>query len=181
MSGHNKWKQIKEKKGKTDAQKSRAFTKYARLLTVEAKKAGGRKDAPNVKAVIERARAANMPNDNIERAIRKATEAGGGAMEHITYEAYGPGGCAMIIETLTDNRNKAAQEVKHILSDYGFELAGIGSASWAFEKSRAEDGHEVWSATTTIPLSEEDGIKLIALTDALEENDEVQEVFTNAE
>jgi len=181
MSGHNKWKQIKEKKGKTDAQKSRVFTKYARLLTVEAKKSGGKKDAPNVKAVIERARAANMPNDNIERAIKKATEAGGNAMEHITYEAYGPGGCAMIIETLTDNRNKAAQEVKHILSDYGFELAGIGSASWAFEKTRAEDGREVSNATTTIPLSEEDGAKLLELVEALEENDEVQEVYTNAE
>lgn len=181
MSGHNKWKQIKEKKGKTDAQKSRVFTKYARLLTVEAKKAGGKKDAPNVKAVIERARAANMPNDNIERAIKKATEAGGGAMEQITYEAYGPGGCAMIIETLTDNKNKAAQEVKHILSDHGFALAGIGSASWAFEKKRAEDGHEIWNPTSTLSLSEEDGATLVTLTEALEENDEVQEVFTNAE
>lgn len=184
MSGHNKWKQIKEKKGKTDAQRSKVFTKYARLLTVEARKAKGRRDAPEVKAVIERARAANMPNENIDRAIKKATEAGGGEMEHITYEAYGPGGCALIIETLTDNRNKAAQEVKHILSDHGFEIAGIGAASWAFEKikpNHATGEKGGWQATTTIPLSEEDGAKLVMLTEALEENDEVQEVYTNAE
>ena len=180
MSGHNKWKQIKVKKGKTDAMRSKVFSKYSRLITMEARKTKGDRNSPELKNVIERARKENMPNDGIDRAIKKATEVGGAEMEHITYEAYGPGGCAMIIETLTDNRNKAAQEVKHILSDQGFALAGIGAASWAFEKTRTEDG-EQWLPTTTIPLSEEDGAKLIALTEALEENDEVQEVFTNAE
>jgi YebC/PmpR family DNA-binding regulatory protein len=180
MSGHNKWKQIKVKKGKTDAMRSKVFSKYSRLITMEARKTKGDRNSPELKAVIERARKENMPNDGIDRAIKKATEVGGMEMERITYEAYGPGGCAMIIETLTENRNKAAQEVKHILSDHGFALAGIGSASWAFEKKRV-DGAEIWEPTTTIPLSEEDGAKLITLTEALEENDEVQEVFTNAE
>ena len=110
MSGHNKWSQIKNKKAKTDGQKSKIFTKYARLITVEAKKAGGNRDSANVKAVIDRARGENMPNDAIDRAVKKATEVNTGSMDAITYESYGPGGCALIIEALTDNKNKTAQE-----------------------------------------------------------------------
>lgn len=176
MSGHNKWSQIKEKKGKTDAKKSQIFGKYARLITAEARKAGGSLSAPGLKAAIEKARANNMPSDNIERAIKKAVGDTSAAMELITYEAYGPGGVALIIEALTDNRNKAAQEVKHILSEHGSALAGIGSASWAFEKTP-----EGLKATTTVPLSDEDVKALETLTDALESCEEVQEVFTNAE
>ena len=97
-------------------------------------------------------------------------------MESITYEAYGPGGCALIIEALTTNRNKAAQEVKHILSDSGFELAAPGSASWAFTKEAGE-----WKPNMTVPVSEEDGKVLEDLIEKLEENDEVQDVYTNAE
>lgn len=175
MSGHNKWSQIKRQKGKTDAEKSKTFSKYARLITVESKKAKGNLDAPGLRAMIEKARAENMPNDNIERAIKKATD-NSAVMEAITYEAYGPGGCAMIIETLTDNRNKAAQEVKFILSKHGFLLAGMGAASWAFAKEGA-----VWKPTTTAPLEEADVELLEKLVEELEECDEVQEVFTNAE
>lgn len=177
MAGHNKWAQIKRQKGKTDAQKSKVFTKYARLLTVEAKKAKGDKTSASLKAVIDRARAENMPNDSIDRAINKATDQSA-AMEAITYESYGPGGCAIIIETLTDNRNKAAQEVKHILSKNGFELAAIGSATWAFEKASAGGG---WNPKTTIPLGEEDLKTLDVLVSELEDNDDVQNVYTNAE
>jgi YebC/PmpR family DNA-binding regulatory protein len=176
MSGHNKWSKIKRQKEKTDAQKSKIFSKMVKIITVEAKKAGGNKNSPGLKAAIEKAKAENVPNDNIERAIKKSTEAGA-AMESITYEAYGPGGCAIIIEALTDNRNKAAQEIKHILSDEGYELAGIGSATWAFERTPTME----WSAVTTVPISEEDGEKLGELTDALEECDEVQDIYTNAE
>lgn len=175
MAGHNKWAQIKRQKGKTDAQKSKVFGKFARLITVEAKKAGGDRNAPGVRAIVERARAENMTNDNIDRAIRRATETKE-AMEAITYEAYGPGGCALMIEALTDNKNKAAQEVKFILSEKGFALANPGSAAWAFTKEGAS-----WKPTTTVPLSEEDLEALAALVEALEDNDEVQEVFTNAE
>lgn len=176
MAGHSKWKQIKERKAKTDGAKSKIFGKFARLITVEAKKAGGNLGAPGLKAVIERARKENTPNDIIERAIKKATEAGGQAMESIIYEAYGPGGVAIIIEALTDNRNKAAQEIKHILSEQGFALASQGSASWAFKKTGM-----VWEPTMTVPLSDTDLELLENLTSKLEENDEVQEVFTNAE
>ena len=175
MSGHNKWSQIKHQKAKTDAQKSKTFSKYARLITVESKKAKGNRDSPGLRAMIEKARAENMPNENIERAIKKATD-NSAVMETITYEAYGPGGCAMIIEALTDNRNKAAQEIKFILSKHGFTLASIGAASWAFSKEGI-----VWKPTTTIPLGESDLDLLEKLVNELEENDEVQEVFTNAE
>jgi len=97
-------------------------------------------------------------------------------MESIIYETYGPGGIAVLIEALTDNRNKAAQEIKHILSLNGAELAAPGSASWAFQKT-----HEGWNPTSTMALEDVDIEKLTALVEALEENEEVQNVYTNAE
>lgn len=176
MAGHNKWSKIKRQKEKTDAQKSKVFGKMVRLITVEAKKAGGNISSPGLKAAIEKAKSFNVPNDNIERAIKKFSE-GGAAMESITYEAYGPGGCAIVIEALTDNRNKAAQEIKHILSKNGYALAGMGAATWAFTRTPDME----WEAQTTVPISEEDSEKLSLLIDELEENDEVQDVYTNAE
>lgn len=191
MAGHNKWKQIKEKKGKTDAMKSKIFGKFAKLITNEARAAKGNRDAPALRAAIERARKENMPNDNIERAIKKATEGGGAALEAVLYEGYGPGGAAMLIEVLTDNRNKAAQEIKHILSEHGGNLAGPGAAVWAFERrdpnapnSHPNDPNEDssrWKATTTVPLSDDDLEKLKKLVEELEANEDVQEVVTNAE
>jgi YebC/PmpR family DNA-binding regulatory protein len=177
MSGHNKFSKIKRLKAKTDAQKSAAFSKMAKLIQVEAKKAGGNVTSPGLKAIIERAKAIDMPNDNIDRAVKKATSADTEQMESITYEAYGPGGVAIIIEALTSNRNKAAGEIKHILSENGTSLASPGSASWAFEKS-IEEG---WVPKNTMPISEEDSQKLEKLIDELEENEEVQDVYTNAE
>jgi YebC/PmpR family DNA-binding regulatory protein len=176
MSGHNKWSKIKRQKEKTDGQKSKIFGKLVRVISVEAKKANGNLSAPGLRTAIEKARAANVPNENIERAVKKANE-GGGDLETIIYEAYGPGGCAIIIEALTSNRNKAAQEVKFILSKHNLSLAGIGSATWAFEKNLSEG----WVPKNTVPLSENDGESLGNLIDELEENDEVQDVFTNAE
>ena len=176
MSGHNKWSQIKRQKGVGDAKKSKIFSKFARLISIEAKKANGNLTAPGLKNAIEKAKASNMPSDNIERAIKKATTDKSADMEAITYEAYGPGGCAIVIEALTDNRNKAAQEIKFILSKQNFTLAGIGSATWAFEKTK-----EGWVPKTTMPLGDDDLKILETLVDELEENDEVQEVFTNVE
>lgn len=175
MAGHNKWAQIKRQKAKTDAQKSKLFSKYSKLISVEAKLAGGNLSSPSLKVIIDRAKADNMPNDSIERAVKKAsTDASD--MEAITYEGYGPGGCALVIEALTTNRNKAAQEIKHILSKNGFELAAMGAATWAFSKT-----HEGWIPNTTVPLSEEDSKLLEVIIDELEDNDEVQDVYTNAE
>jgi YebC/PmpR family DNA-binding regulatory protein len=178
MSGHNKWSKIKNKKAVTDAQKSKIFGKLVRFVAVESKKAKGDINSPGLRTAIEKAKAANVPSDNIERAIKKGQGGEGGEMEQIAYEAYGPGGCALIIEALTENRNKAAQEIKHILSENGFELATPGSALWAFDK---QIGSNEWTPKTPMQISEEDGQKLDVLIEELEENDEVQEVFTNAE
>ena len=176
MAGHNKFSKIKHQKAKNDGQKSKVFGKLVRFITVEAKKAGGNLKSPGLALAIEKAKKENMPNDTIDRAIKKATTDNSAAMENITYESYGPGGVAILIESLTDNRNKAAQEVKAILVKHGFELASPGSASWAFTK-----GPEGLVPNMTMPLEDADIEKLHALVEALEENDEVQEVFTNAE
>src|SRR3989338_4808275 len=192
MAGHSKWKQIREKKGKTDAKKSQIFSRYAKLITNEARAAKGNKDAPSLRAAIERARKENMPSDNIERAIKKATESGGAALESILYEAYGPGGVALLIEVLTDSRNRTAGEIKHLLAENGGNLASPGAAVWAFEKvghtntPPAADGSAPlikgdWIATTTVPLEDADLEKLDKLVEVLEANDDVQEVVTNAE
>jgi transcriptional/translational regulatory protein YebC/TACO1 len=143
---------------------------------MEAKKVNGNISSPSLKAVIDRAKAADMPNDSIDRAIKKAMGANEADMETITYEAYGPAGVAIMIEALTSNRNKAAAEVKHILSQNNTSLASSGSASWAFEKTA-----EGWMPKTMVVVPEEDVPKLEKLIDDLENNDEVQEIYTNAE
>ena len=173
MSGHNKFSKIKRLKAKNDAQKSSVFTKLAKMIQVEAKKSGGTMSA-GLRAAVEKARSFDMPNDNIDRAIKKASAAE--QMEEVTYEAYGPGGVAIIVEALTPNKNKAAAEVKHILSKHGTSLASSGSASWAFEKTA-----EGWVAKTMAPILQEDADALQRLIDDLEENEEVQDVYTNAE
>jgi len=178
MSGHNKWSKIKNKKAVTDAAKSKIFSKMAKLIATASKEAGGDVTSPTLRAAIDKAKEYNMPADNIERAVKKGAGSDAEAMEAITYEAYGPGGSALVIEALTTNRNKAAQEVKHILSKNGFELAKPGSASWAFVKN--QETHEL-EPTATVPLSEEDGEKLESLIEELEDNEEVQNVYTNVE
>ncbi|MDO8430606.1 MAG: YebC/PmpR family DNA-binding transcriptional regulator [Candidatus Taylorbacteria bacterium] len=176
MSGHNKFSKIKHQKAKNDGQKSKIFGKLVRFISVEAKKAGGNIKSPGLALAIEKAKKENMPNDTIDRAIKKATTDNSAAMENITYEAYGPGGIAILIHALTDNRNKAAQEIKAILVRHEATLAAPGSASWAFTK-----GPEGMVANMTMPLPDADILKLQALVEALEENDEVQDVYTNAE
>lgn len=176
MSGHNKWSKIKRKKEAGDAHKSKVFGKLARLIAVESKKAGGNMSAPALRAAIEKARKENMPSDNIDRAIKKGAGGEQAAMETLLYEAYGPAGVAMMIEALTDNRNKAAAEIKHLLSKNGVSLAAQGAASWAFTKTA-----EGWQPNTTTDLSDEDLEKLDTIVTELENNDEVQSVFTNAD
>jgi transcriptional/translational regulatory protein YebC/TACO1 len=175
MSGHNKWSKIKNKKAVTDARKGKVYTKMAKIIGVEVKKANGDINAAGVQAAVRKAREYNVPNENIERALKKNDNAV--QMESIIYEAYGPGGVAIIIEALTDNRNKAAGEIKHILAENNTALAAPGSASWAFTKS-TEEGYV---PNMMVTLSDEDGSKLEKLIDELDDNDEVQEVYTNAE
>ncbi len=174
MSGHSKWSKVKNRKAVTDKVKSKINTKMAKLISVAVKMANGDIKSANVQTAIKKARENNVPNDNIERALKKNDNSV--AMESILYEAYGPGGVALIIDVLTDNRNKAAAEVKHILAESGSALAAPGSASWAFEKTI-----EGYMPKTMAQISEEDGAKLNKLIEDLEDNDEVQEIYTNAE
>jgi YebC/PmpR family DNA-binding regulatory protein len=176
MSGHNKWSQIKNKKGAEDAKKSKIFSKYSKLITSESKKANGNISSPTLAAVIELAKRENMPKDTIDRAIKKGTDSGTVNMESITYETYGPGGSAIIIETLTDNKNRTAPEIRHMLTKNGCELAQPGAASWAFKKEGTK-----WIAQTLVDLSDADLELLSKLVEELEALEDVQEVFTNAE
>lgn len=178
MAGHNRWTQIKRQKSVTDAKKSKIFSKIVRYIAVEARLSQG-KDSPGLRSAIEKAKKVNMPSENIERAVKKASEPGVN-MENITYEAYGPGGVGIIIETLTDSKNRTAQEIKHILSKNGFALGGIGSVVWGFNKEKTEEGM-IWKPNILTPLSDTDLGLLEKLVDELEENDDVQDVYTNAE
>ena len=178
MSGHNKWTQIKHKKAITDSKRSKIFSKLVRYIGVEARLSNG-EESPGLRAAIEKAKKVNMPKSVIEKAIKKWSDPKT-HMERITYETYGPGGVGIIIETLTDSKNRTAQDVKHILSKNGFTLAGIGSVSWVFVKENSPEGL-IWKTTTTIPLSEKDLELLEKLVEELEENDDVQDVYTNAE
>lgn len=176
MAGHSKWAQIKRQKSVSDAAKSRIFSRYARLITLESKKAGGSVTAPGLSSAIARAKAANMPKDNIERAIQKGTSRDAGDLDQILYEAYGPGGVALLIEALTDNRNRTTQELKHQLSLLGVEIAAPGAASWAFTK---QAGGFVPNEPR-MTLSPEDEERLTAILEMLDGHDDVQRTFTNA-
>ncbi len=176
MSGHNKWSKVKHQKAATDAKKSKIFGQLAKVIASESKKAGGNPDSPGLKAAVEKAKKENMPKDNIERAIAKGQSGDAANMEAVRYEAYGPGGAALIIEGTTDNTNRALGEVKTVLTKNGGSLAEIGAAAWAFTKEEEE-----WRPHTTIPLNDLDSEKLNTIVEALEELDDIENVYTNAE
>lgn len=241
VSGHSKWANIKHKKGKADAQKGKIFTKLGRELIVAAR-AGGPDPAGNfrLKIAVANAKAANMPNDNIQRAIQKGAGAGDGTTyEELRYEGYAPGGVAVMVNILTDNRNRTAGEMRHIFSKNGGNLGETGCVSWMFDKKGQlgipkdkvklsedemtllvleagaddlevdEENYIVYTAPeeietirqsfidqeipieeakinlipkNTVEISDEDQAgKIIRLIDALEDNDDVQDVFTNFE
>jgi YebC/PmpR family DNA-binding regulatory protein len=238
MSGHSKWSSIKHKKGAADAKRGQLFTKLTRALIVAAKE-GGPDPSSNLalQNAIDKARAASMPKDNIERAIARGSGASedAAAYEHIAYEGYGPGGVAVFAEALTDNRNRTASEVRHIFAKADGNLAESGSVSWLFERKGVilvdadsvdeeeltmaaadagaedvvqegssyevtcapEDLHAVREALeaaaisvaaaestmvpkTTVAVEDEaTAKKVLRLIDALEENDDVQDVYAN--
>ncbi len=175
MSGHNKWSKIKRKKEALDGKKSKIFGKHASLIANEVKKAGGDVNAHTVRAAVERAKADSMPADNIARALDKG-KGGGAEMSEVTFEAFGPGGTAILVTALTDNNNRTSQEVRHIFTKLGYAMGTPGSAAWAFTKV---DGRYV--PTMPMALSDDDGEKLAELVDALEDHDDVQDIFTAAD
>ena len=239
MAGHSKWAQIKRKKGVTDAKRGQLFTKLGRELAVAARAGGPNPDEnPALRLAVERARQNNMPKDNIQRAIERATSAAGGdQLQEVRYEAYGPGGAALLIDSLTDNRNRTVSEVRAALTRAGANMAESGAVAWQFEPKgvigidleagvdpdevalAAIDGgaedvaveqdlvevitepaalHEareaveatgapigsaelVMRATSTVEVDGQQAQVLLRLIDALEDLDDVQRVFTNAD
>lgn len=238
MAGHSKWANIKHRKGKQDAKRAKIFTKLTRAIIVAAREGGADPEYNTaLKNAIEKAKAANMPNDNIERAIKKgAGELDGVNYEEITYEGYGPGGIAVLVEVLTDNRNRTASDIRHYFSKFGGNLGSTGCVSFMFDRKgvliiEKEDGideeelmmqaieagaedfitEEEYFEITTSPedfasvrdslkeagynfttaeisfipqntskLTDEDDIKnMTKLIDALEDNDDVQNVYHN--
>src|ERR1700728_1443237 len=136
MSGHSKWATIKHKKGALDAKRGKIFTRLIKEITIAAKQGGGDPDGnPRLRGAIAAAKAENMPAENIKRAIQRGTgELEGVSYEEITYEGYGPGGVALIVEVLTDNKNRAVSEVRHAFSKNGGNMGAEGAVSWMFTK-----------------------------------------------
>lgn len=239
MSGHSKWTQIKRQKGAADVKRGQAFTKLGREIAVAARQ-GGPDVTTNfrLRLAIQRAKENNMPHDNIERAIKRGTGGGEGAsaLEEVIYEGYGPGGTALLIETLTDNRNRTVSEVRNVLTRGGGNMGEAGSVAWNFEAkgiitiapgrhdpeeigltaidSGAEDvnleqdpievytapqdleqvrrglearGLEIESAEltmrakTTVYLDEKEAVQALRLMERLEDLDDVQKVYFNAD
>ena len=175
MSGHSKWAQIKHKKALTDAKKGKTFSKLAKLITIAAREKGPNPDVNiQLRAVIEKAQAANMPKDNIERAIAKGTGTDAVSLQSVLYEAYGPGGVALIVEGVTDNNNRTFAEIRKILGEHEAKMTP-GGALWMFEHD--EEG---WKPKNTITLSSTDQEQFENLLEALSEHDDVQEVYSNA-
>ncbi|MEK7596037.1 MAG: YebC/PmpR family DNA-binding transcriptional regulator [Patescibacteria group bacterium] len=176
MSGHSKWSQIKHKKAQTDVKRGQVFGKLVKMIQITARKGADPNANPDLRAAAEKAKAANMPAENIERAIKKGSgQLEGAQLEAARYEAYGPGGAAIIIETITDNKNRTVSEIKHILSKHNGKLAGTGAVAWAFERINGK-----WKTKTPLALSEQNAAALGQLIEELDSHDDVQEIFTNA-
>ena len=178
MSGHSKWHTIKHKKGALDAKRGKLFTKFIKEITVAARTGGGDPDAnARLRKAILDAKAGNMPNDTIDRAIRRGTgEEEGVNYEEITYEGYGPGGVALLIQSMTDNRNRTVAEIRHIFSKNGGNLGESGSVGWMFEKK----GYIVVSKSDK---SEEELFDLVieAGADDLRDDEDNFEIITSPE
>ncbi len=176
MSGHNKWSKIKHKKSAEDTKKSKLFSVLVKTITIEAKKAGGDVNNPNLKAAIDRAKAANMPGDNIDRAVKKGASAEAANLDQVIYETYGPGGAVLLIEGITDNRNRTTAEIKHILSKNGLSLGAQGSCLWAFETINNQ-----WQTKIPITLNNEDYKKLEQIMAVITDHEDINNIYTNAE
>lgn len=238
MSGHSKWATIKRKKGALDAKRGKIFTRLIREITIAARQGGGDPDGnPRLRLAIDNAKAANMPADNIDRAVKKATgELEGAQIVELVYEGYGPGGIAILVEVATDNKNRTVAEIRHIFGRGAGNMGETGSVAWMFERkgiitvksdgkseddmteiildagaddlSTEEDFFEVittlesfehvrktllekkmtvenaslqWIAKNLVPIKGEEAEKLMKLIEGIEECDDVQNVYTNAD
>ena len=175
MSGHSHWSQIKHKKGVTDQKRSQLFSKILNAITIVARQESNPQFNPRLRAAIDQAKQNNVPQSNIERAIKKASD-DDQLFEKLTLEAYGPGSVALIITTTTSNRNRTISEIKHLLKERGAKWANPGSVLWSFEN--IEGG---WQAKFKQKISEEDKKKLQELIKFLENHNDIQKVHSNAQ
>ena len=176
MSGHSHWAGIKHKKEITDQKRGKIFSKMAKLIEIAARKGGDPNMNPSLRLVIEKARSVNMPNDNIERAIKKGSgENKEGQLEEVAYEAYGPHGAALIIEAITDNRNRTLSEIKHILNTFNGKLAETGSVKYLFDRKEG-----AWIPNYSIEIIDPNAKEqIIKLFETLDDNDDVNEIYSN--
>jgi YebC/PmpR family DNA-binding regulatory protein len=173
MSGHSKWANIKRRKESTDKKRGQIFSKLSRAISVAARKEPNPDFNPTLRSIIEKARGYNMPQENIERAIKKSSEAGD--LEELVLEGYGPEGVAVIVTATTDNRNRTVSEIKKIFSDHHAKWADPGSVLWAFEQQ--EGG---WTPKFPQTISSDSQKQLLGLFDALDDHDDVVDLYTNA-
>ncbi len=176
MSGHSHSRTIKHRKDAVDAKRGKIFSKISSLIIVAAKEKGGDPETnPKLKLAIEKAKAANMPKDNIERAIKRgAGQLGGANIEEFIYEAYGPNGAALIIKGITDNKNRTLAEIKHTLNRFGGKLAEAGSVKYLFDR-KGDD----WQPKYPLEISPKNKEQLEKLFELLNENEDVQEIYSN--
>lgn len=176
MSGHSKWSKVKHQKAVTDVRKGKIFSKMAKMIAVAARKGGDPNMNPDLRIAIEKARQVNMPNDNIQRAIKRGTgEDKSTQLEEIIYEAYGPNGTPIIIEAITDNKNRTLSEIKHILSNHNSKLAQTGSVKYLFDKKG--DG---WEPKYPTDVTDENlKNQLEKLFEVLDENEDIKEIYSN--
>lgn len=177
MSGHSHASNIKRKKDAEDSKRGKLFSKLSRLISIAAKEKGGNPESnPRLRQAIEDAKKANMPKDKIEKAVKKGTgEIEGEQINKLIYETYGPGGIAILIEVITDNKNRSVSEIKQILNKYNSKLADQGSVLFMFEEKDSQ-----WIPKYPFEINDEKTKKQINnLIETLKDNDEVQEVYTN--
>ncbi len=182
MSGHSHFSTIKRKKEITDQKRGQIFSKLARMISVAVKEKGADPEMnAKLKLAIEKARASNMPKDNIERAIKQAGSKGeNDKLEEVIYEAYGPGGAAIIIEGITDNKNRTLGEIKKIFSNYQAKMVGEGGVRWLFERKVNQETNSLeWLPKQELELSQKDEENCQKIFEALDENEAVQEIYSN--
>ena len=177
MSGHSKWSNIKRKKAIVDSKRAKTFAKFIKAIAIAARTDSNPDTNAPLRAAIQRARDNNVPKENIERVLSRSSE--NKNFESLRIEAYGPGGGALIIEIISDNRNRAIAEIKKVLSDHGAKMAAPGSVLWLFNESKEEKKR--WTPKFPQKISENDLLLFRKLITALENHEDTQSVFTNIE
>ncbi|MEK7507549.1 MAG: YebC/PmpR family DNA-binding transcriptional regulator [Patescibacteria group bacterium] len=179
MSGHSHWAGIKHKKGITDQKKGKIFAKLLSAISAAARSEPNPDFNPRLRTAVQKAKDVSVPNDKIASAIKRASEVGQ-KLEELIFEAYGPGGTAILIEAVSDNKNRAISDIKKIISDFGGKWAETGSVRWAFKELPREESAG-WEAMFFIDITEEDMTKLKVLIEALNDHDDVQNIYANVD